>query len=403
MEKNFVFISPNFPRTYYQFPREWKKMGGTSLCISSDSYYALPQELRDACSEYYQVGSLENYDEVYRAIAWFAHKHGRINWLESNNEYWLEQDAKLRKDFNITTGDMPETVMRFKTKSNMKKFYAEAGVPTARWHLNSTYEEDKAFVEKVGFPVVVKPDDGVGANATWKLNDEADFEAFEKRDLPTTYIMEEYVPGYIVSFDGLTDQEGHIIFKTSHTFPDPIMEIVNDQKECYYWSERVIPADLDAYGSAVIKAFGIKARFFHTEYFRLNEDKEGLGKKGSLVGLEVNMRPPGGFTPDMFDFANDINIYQIYANMCMGNKADYHTERPYYCCYVGRRDGLEYAYTKEQIAAKYGTAIRMQERTNPLIAEAMGDDLWIARFKTKDEVMEFIKFVLAKKEKSPKE
>ena len=29
---------------------------------------------------------------------------GRIDWLESNNEYWLERDARLRTDFNIPSG-----------------------------------------------------------------------------------------------------------------------------------------------------------------------------------------------------------------------------------------------------------------------------------------------------------
>ena len=45
------------------------------------------RQLKDSLNEYYKVGSLENYDEVYRAVAFFAFKYGRIDWLESNNEY----------------------------------------------------------------------------------------------------------------------------------------------------------------------------------------------------------------------------------------------------------------------------------------------------------------------------
>ena len=128
--KNFVFISPNFPRTYYQFPKAWKQIGGTSLCIGEDPYDSLSEELKESMDEYYQVSSMKDYDQMYRAVAWFAHKHGKIDWLESNNEFWLEQDARLRTDFNITTGDKSDSVMRFKTKSNMKAFYEKAGVPT---------------------------------------------------------------------------------------------------------------------------------------------------------------------------------------------------------------------------------------------------------------------------------
>ena len=396
---NFVFISPNFPKTFYQFPKAWKQLGGTSLCIGEDPYDSLSQELKESMDEYYQVGSMMNYDEMYRAVAWFAHKHGKIDWLESNNEFWLEQDARLREDFNINTGDKTKDVMRYKLKSNMKKYYQEAGVPTARWHLVTTYEEGKKFVDEVGYPVIVKPDDGVGANATWKISDEKGLQDFYRQNLQVQYIMEEYVPGYIVSFDGITDQDNNIIFKTSHTFPEPIMDVVNSSGECCYWSEREIPKDLDEMGSRVIHAFNIKARFFHTEYFRLSEDKPGLGTKGSLVGLEVNMRPPGGYTPDMMNFANDINVYSIYANMCMYNVGLYETDRPYYCAYAGLRDKYTYTHSEAAVFAKYGSNICMHERMPGVLGSAMGDYMYIARFKRKDDVQKFMKYVYEKPKK----
>ena len=401
--KNFVFISPNFPKTYYQFPKAWKQIGGTSLCIGEDPWESLPDELKGAMDEYYQVGSMLNYDEMYRAVAWFAHKHGKIDWLESNNEFWLEQDARLRTDFNITTGDKSEDVMRYKTKSNMKKFYEECGVPCARWHLVTTLEEGRKFIKKVGYPVVVKPDDGVGANNTWSIHNDSELEDFYRQKHPTQYIMEEFVPGYIVSFDGITDQDGNIIFKTSHTFPEPIMDIVNAGDECTYWSERVIPEDLDKMGSKVINAYHLRGRFFHTEYFRLTKDKPGLGEKGGLVGLEVNMRPPGGYTTDMMNFANDINVYSIYANMAMYNVSMYETDRPYYCCYAGRRDKYDYKNNEATIFSRFGSAICMHERMPGILGSAMGEDMYIARFKRRDDAKKFISFVTAKQKKKKEE
>ena len=93
---NFIFISPNFPTNYWQFCRELKNDGMNVLGIGDQPYDELKPELKDSLNEYYKVGSLENYDEVYRAVAFFAFKYGRIDWLESNNEYWLERDAALR-------------------------------------------------------------------------------------------------------------------------------------------------------------------------------------------------------------------------------------------------------------------------------------------------------------------
>ena len=94
--KNFVFISPNFPTNYWQFCRELKNNGLNVLGIGDQPYEELKPELKASLNEYYKVNSLENYDEVYRAVAFFTFKYGRIDWLESNNEYWLMQDAQLR-------------------------------------------------------------------------------------------------------------------------------------------------------------------------------------------------------------------------------------------------------------------------------------------------------------------
>ena len=282
----------------------------------------------------------------------------------------------------------------------MKAYYERANVPVARYHLTTTYEEGKKFIEKVGYPVIVKPDNGVGANATWKISDDEGLKDFYTRDLGTQYIMEEFVPGYIVSFDGITDQDNNIIFKTSHTFPEPIMDIVNSKEECFYWSEREIPEDLDKMGTAVIKSFGIRGRFFHTEYFRLTQDKEGLGKKGGLVGLEVNMRPPGGYTPDMMNFANDINVFKIYANMAMFNEGRYETDRPYHAVYCGKRDYLTYKNNAAVIFGRYEKNIMVHDRMPDLLGEAMGNEFYLARFDNMDDVRAFMRCVFEKPEEA---
>ena len=102
--KNFIFISPNFPENYWRFCRALKNDGWRVLGIGDQPYDELLPELRDSLHEYYKVSNLENYDEVFRAVAFFTFVYGKIDYLESNNEYWLERDAILRTEFNITTG-----------------------------------------------------------------------------------------------------------------------------------------------------------------------------------------------------------------------------------------------------------------------------------------------------------
>ena len=162
--QNFVFISPNFPENYWMFCRELKRNGLRVLGIGDCPYENLSQNLRESLDEYYKVNSLENYDEVYRGVAWFISKWGRIDWLESNNEYWLERDAQLRQDFHILSGFQPEDMERVKFKSKMKPYYQQAGIRTARYHMVDDFDGCMGFIGEVGFPVIVKPDNGVGAS-----------------------------------------------------------------------------------------------------------------------------------------------------------------------------------------------------------------------------------------------
>ena len=395
---NFVFLSPNFPKTYYQFTQGLKNNGVTTLGIGDEPYDQLSQELKNSLVEYYKVSSLENYDEVYRACAFFTFKYGRIDWLESNNEYWLLRDAQLRTDFNITTGLNNDTVDGIKYKSAMKAYYEMAGVPTARYHLVSTLEKGLEFIEQVKYPVVVKPDNGVGAYATYKLKNEEELRNFYA-NLPTVqYIIEEYINGTIVTYDGICDSNRDIIFETSHTFPDPVMDIVNEQSDMWFYSRKEIPADLKDAGRRTIKAFCSNSRFFHCEFFQLNEDKEGLGKKGDIVGLEVNMRPPGGYSPDMMNYANDINVYQIWANMVCYDEGLFDPEqRPYSCVYAAQRRGAEYAHSNDEIFSKYKNSILTYEVMPEVLAGAMGDYAFMARFTSEEEAIEFAKYVLTRK------
>ena len=158
--KNFIFISPNFPTNYWMFCRELKNNGLNVLGIGDQPYDELDPNLKNSLNEYYKVSNLENDDEVYRAVAFFIYKYGRIDWLESNNEYWLERDARLRTDFNITSGFQTEDIPRIKYKSKMKEFYQKAGIPTARYQtFNGTnIEEGLKFLETLKAPYVLKAD-----------------------------------------------------------------------------------------------------------------------------------------------------------------------------------------------------------------------------------------------------
>lgn len=394
---NFIFISPGFPRTYWNFCDRLKKNGANVLGIGDTPYDLLEDNLKAALTEYYWVETLENYDNVYRAVAFFAFKYGKIDWLESNNEYWLEQDAKLRTDFNITTGANLEEVSRYKSKSAMKKYYEIAGVPTARCHKITTKEAAKEFLATVDYPVIVKPDIGVGAAATYKLENDADFDNFFDNYPSVPYVMEEFVEGDICSYDAILDNDIEPLFESTTSWPPSIMDIVNKKLDLSYYTEADLPEKLKEVGRATVKAFGVKNRFVHLEFFRLTKARKGLGEIGDFVGLEVNMRPAGGYTPDMMNYAHSTDVYQIWADMVTANaRLLPDRNEDHYCVYASRRDFHNYVHSHEEVMAKYGHLIEMNERAPEILSGAMGNYLYIAHAASVEDVHEFIDFVHAK-------
>ncbi len=376
---NYVYFSPHFPPNYYHFCVALKKFGATVLGLGDKDYNELKPELRAAFTEYFKVEDMHNYNQILRAMGYFTWKYGKIQGIDSNNEYWLETEARLRTDFNIDGIRLNELDI-IKQKSQMKKVFQNAGVSVARGKVIDNFDDALQFIEEVGYPVVGKPDTGVGAANTYKINNQDELRFFfeTKPDIP--YIMEEFIKGDIESFDGLTDKFGNLVFFTAHSYDSGVMEVVNNDTHVSYYSFRDIPKDLEEAGRKIINAFKVKSRFFHFEFFRLHNS-------GKLVALEVNMRPPGGFTTDMFNYACDFDIYQEWASVVVNNKMTAPFTRKYYVCYISRKFNKNYMLSHEEVMSKYNKMIVHNDHVPGALAPALGNYGYIIRGKELEPVL----------------
>ncbi len=395
---NVIFISPHFPHTYWQFCDRLKQRGANVLGIADTSYENLQPELQAALTDYYRVDTLENYDQVYRAVAYLASRYGKIDWIESNNEYWLEQDARLRTDFNVTTGVKSDGVEDFKEKSAMKKFYAEGQIPTARQiHARQGCQAVLDFAQLTGFPLIAKPDVGVGASDTHKLHSDEEVCAFFANNPHSAdYVVEEFITGNIFSYDAICDAESNALFESAAWFPPSIMDIVNKQLELSYVVQKEVPEQLRELGRRALKAFHVKSRFVHFEFFCLAREHKGLGNTGDFVGLEVNMRPAGGYTPDMINYAHSTDVYSIWADVVRFNERRTLEGEQFYCAYSSRRDIYHYKHTHQEVLDHYGDRIVMCERMPDVLSGAMGNQMYTVKLRTQQEVEEFIHYVTDK-------
>ena len=382
---NFVFLSPHFPPNYYQFAVGLHELGVNVFGLADEPYRNLRGELKAALKEYYYADNMHNYDNLYRAMGYFIHRHGRIDRLDSHNEYWLETEAHLRTDFNIS-GFKSDTIQRVKRKSLMKQTDIDAGISVARGKVAQNMAEAKQFIEMVGYPVVAKPDIGVGAAKTYKIHNDAELNHFFDAKPQVDYILEEFIQGTILTFDGLADRDGTPVFYSSMQYSKGIMETVNDDGDIFYYTLREIPLDLEEAGRQVLKAFDVRERFFHFEFFRADRDQQ-------IVALEVNMRPPGGLTTDMFNYSNDIDVYREWANVVVFNHFNAKYTRPYHCCYISRKNRKQYKHSKEKVINQYGDRIIHHESINGIFSAALGDYGYLVRSPDLNDILEAVEFI----------
>jgi hypothetical protein len=295
------------------------------------------------------------------------------------SEYWLETEARLRDDFNVF-GLRAEDMARFKRKSEMKGIYRQAGIAVARGRLCPTREDLLELVEEVGYPLVAKPDTGVGAAQTYKIEGRRELESFLATRPQVDYIAEEFISAPMLTYDGLTDRQGKVVFEASLEYGSGVMEVVNQDSEMSYTVVRDIPADLVAAGRAIVEAFGVRERFFHFEFFRL--------PSGGLMALEVNVRPPGGYTVDMWNYQGDLDLYREWGNLLVKGRIEARPTRPYFVTWVGRKDRFRYAVPAGELRQQLGDLLVHHTRVEDVFARAIGNEGFILRSPERGPILE---------------
>lgn len=387
---NYLVISPFYPENFQQFTIELANKGINVLGIGQEPYDQLGTDLQHALTEYFRVEDLENIDEVKRAVAFLFYKHGPIDRVESHNEYWLEQDAEIRQQFHIF-GAKPAELKKTKFKSEMKKYFKKAGVPVVPGQVVKNEKHMDKAVKEIGFPMIAKPDNGVGAAATYKLSNQNDLDHFKENwDGETVYFFEQFVNSkQVCTYDGLVDAYGNVVFETSFNYRYAPLELLTHNRDNAYYVLDKIDPKLQEYGRAIIKAFGMKERFFHIEFFRDKKD---------YIALEYNNRPAGGFTIDVYNFAHSIDLYRDYANVVAGEEVAERSFEPQFCLATTRRDKLTYVHTEDEIRSKYGDQLKTVKRMPEAFAALQGDTLYMLTAPNEKTVKEMINFICEKAE-----
>lgn len=340
---NVLSISPGFPANFVNFPLALRRTGATVLGLGDVPWEQLRPDLRDALAEYTHVPDLGDHDAMRRCTEHLIANHGRVDRLESHTEHWLEIDARLRDDFDIP-GQRPADLAKSRHRLGMKRVLREHGIPCADGVPADSPAKVRAFAKALGFPLILKPDVRGGAAGAFRVTNASQLES-ALEGLPAGYLVETVLTGDPVSFDGLVDADGRILFFASHEFSAGSLETVAEARPFHCHTVREIDPTLEALGRRVVAAFAVRERFFHVALVRRGP--------GDYTTLEVSVRPPGGPALDLMNLSCDIDLFQAWADLLVHGRWPWPWQRLYHAAWVGRRHGVAYRWSHEQLCERH--------------------------------------------------
>lgn len=363
-----LYLSPGFPPNSHLFCVAAHARGASVLAVGDMP--DLPQGTRDALEQYVFEPRMGEYDVLLAIVQSLSAEHGPIDYIESNGEHWLEVEGRLRDDLGIG-GLTARDVRRLRSKLAMAEVFESAGVPSIPGIRCASTAAVRDFAAQHGLPLVFKPDSGSGATSTFRVSTDAELEAALLLPLEH-HVVQPFVEGTMITFDGVVNHSGRVVFCTSHVYDRGIMEVRVGTLDGFYYSLRGIPPALEEAGRRALAAFGLRQRFFHLEFFARPD--------GSYVALEMNVRPPGGFTTDMMSYACDFDVYALWAAVMLGESLDdFSYERKFHTAHAGRRDERAYEHSPAALQRELGDTLVLTQPIPAAFASTMGNTMYLLR------------------------
>lgn len=316
---NIVFVEPCFPQNQTRFVRALAAVGARVHGIGERPFEALDEETRRSMVHYEQIGSVCDENALLEAV---RNAQGRewIHRLEATVEAHIMPAARVREAAGIP-GTSVRTAYLCRDKPAMKEALRAGGIPTAASTGASSEEEVRAFAERVGFPLIVKPRDAAGASGTSRVETWEELEQTVRQaglDRGGSVAVEEFIEGHEGFYDTITigGQVAHEF--VTHYYPN-VLEAMRTRwiSPQFIATNRLDEApgyaELKEMGRKVLPILGIETSATHMEWF--------YGAKG-LRFSEIGCRPPGVRAWDLYNAANEIDLYHEWAMAIVHGRPD---------------------------------------------------------------------------------
>lgn len=285
---NIIVLAP--PKILLQTPsHEWKDAIGSGSVIFSCK--SKKSELEAHFKEAVELILFDNFSDnhlVERYALELAKNINAVNVI-ALAEIDLLRAARIRDKLGISSND-EEKLEYYRNKYLMKQRAASHGLPVADMSLVKSAIGLMEFIDKVGYPVVVKPVDGRGSNGVSILKDEPDLNQFLQSDSLNIYgemLSESFVKGDMYQANGFF-QNGELVCTSVVKCINSCFEFLNGKSLGLQMlaAENPLRIKITNYAKHLMTEVlpMLDDTLFHLEIFVDNEDEITLCEVGARLG-----------------------------------------------------------------------------------------------------------------------
>ncbi|TVQ92556.1 MAG: ATP-grasp domain-containing protein [Deltaproteobacteria bacterium] len=311
---NVVFVAPYFGANMIHCVRALSDLEGVRLgLISAEPQERVPPSLRDRSVGHFRVDDPLDPGQLAMATRAFQREWGQVDRLLGYLEQ-LQVPLAQARDACGVPGMTEATARRFRDKNLMKSTLRDAGLPVARQALIRSASDARHFAAEVGYPIVLKPVDGLGSRNTQRASSEPELYRALNRLVPSFSApiqAEEFVTGSEFTFETVSIGGEPVWSSSTAYLPGPLSVIENPWMQyCVLLPRETDDPHVTAFktlNAAALQALGMVDGLSHMEWFRRSD--------GSVVIGEVGARPPGVNIMRMNGIAHGVDLWAAWAKL----------------------------------------------------------------------------------------
>lgn len=324
-----VFIAPRFLQNTNRYVKGFASLPEVTLSVvSTDPESAIPAEVRSRVSGHYRVNNPFDAEELTVAVRGIARGVGKVDRLAGALEELQLPMAQVRDALDIE-GIRGDVGQAFRDKDRMKDVLRAHGVPVARSGLAHSPAALRKFIDEVGFPIIMKPQAGLGARSTHRVSSMDELALLERRGVvPSSQVplqIEEFIRARERTCETVTIKGVPVWRSSTRYLPSPLEVLETPWKQyCVLLPREENDEEFarfhDVNTKALAALFGNAAStaagtaLTHMEWF-LRDD-------GSSLVNEVGVRPPGVQIMPLMSLAHETDFWDDWTRLIALDKFD---------------------------------------------------------------------------------